>query len=89
MRPINPDKIAPWFDPRKLKAEFLIRGYDNYGPPLARILYIEEHTATDKVSESRFKHVETLEIAKALHFTPKQYCDIFCKDVFKEEDPSE
>lgn len=86
MKQINPEKIAPWFDPFKLRAEFMFRGYDSYGAPLARILCIQSHTATDKVSESRFSHEDTLAIAKALHFTPKQYCDIFCKGVFTEQE---
>ena len=84
MRQVNPDKVAPWFDPWKLKVDFLEQHYDSYGAPLAKILNISEHTATDKVSLSRFSHEETIAIAKALHYTPERYCQVFLRDVFKE-----
>lgn len=86
MRPINPDKVAPWFDPWKLKAEFMFRGYENYGAPLAKILNVAEHTAKDKISLSRLSHEDTILIAKALKLTPQQYCDIFLKGVYTKQE---
>lgn len=85
MRKINPEKVAPWFDPWKLKAEFMFRGYENYGAPIARILNVTEQTAKDKMSLSRLSHEDTIELARALRLTPKQYCDIFLKGLFTEE----
>lgn len=84
MRPINPDKVAPWFDPWKLKAEFMFRGYENYGAPLARILYIKEDTAKDKMSQSRFSHEETIEIAKFLKLSEEEYKAIFLKGLYDD-----
>lgn len=89
MRSINPEKVAPWFDPWKLKAEFMFRGYDNYGAPIARILNVAEHTAKDKMSQSRLTHEETIEIARFLKLTPKQYGDIFLKNLYAETDEEE
>lgn len=84
MRPINPEKVAPWFDPWKLKAEFMFRGYENYGAPLARILYIKEDTAKDKMSQSRFSHEETIEIAKFLKLSEEEYKAIFLKGLYDD-----
>lgn len=91
MRAINPDKVAPWFDPWKLKAYFMLDGYDNYGAPLSRIVGVSEKVARDKVSESRFTHEETIMIAKAMGLTKDQYCDIFVKNLYgeKKEVPDE
>lgn len=85
MRSINPDNVASWFDPWKLKAYFMFEGYDNYSAPLAKILGVNEDTAKDKVSQSRFRHDETLIIAKALNLSGEQYLEIFAKDVYGEE----
>lgn len=84
MRPINPDKVAPWFDPWKLRAMFMMRGYENYGAPLARILYIKEDTAKDKMSQSRFSHEETIEIAKFLKLSEEEYKAIFLKGLYDD-----
>lgn len=85
MKPINPDKVAPWFDPWKLKATFMYQGYENYRAPIAKVLHVSELTARDKISASRLTHEETIEIAKFLRLTPQEYCDIFLKDLFKSE----
>lgn len=84
MRPINPDKVAPWFDPWKLKAEFMFQGYENYGAVIAKILNISEHTARDKMSQSRLTHEETIQIAKYLHLSPEKYRDIFLKGLYED-----
>ena len=90
MRNINPDKVAVWFDPRKLKAYFLLDGYDGYTAPMSRILHVSEKTAKDKMSQSRLTQEETLLIAQALNLTLEQYGDIFAKNVYgKEEAPRE
>lgn len=80
MRPINPDNVAPWLDYCKLKAFFLMNGYETYGAPLAKILCVSEDTAQDKMRLSRFSHEETIKIAEFLGLTEKQYCEVFCKD---------
>lgn len=85
MRTINPEKVAPWFDPWKLKATFMFKGYENYGAPIAKVLHISELTARDKISASRLTHEETIELAKFLELTPQEYCDIFLKDLFKPQ----
>lgn len=85
MRPINPDNVAPWFDPWKLKATFMFQGYENYGAPIAKTLGVSEVTARDKISQSRLSHEETIKLAQFLKLTPQEYCDIFLKDVFEEE----
>lgn len=84
MRQINPDKVAPWFDPWKLKATFMFKGYENYSAPIAKVLSISELTAKDKISASRLTHEETIKLAKFLELTPQEYCDIFLKGLFKE-----
>ena len=85
MRSINPEKVAPWFDPWKLKTTYMMQGYDNYGAPIAKILHVAEHTAKDKMSQSRLSHAETIEIARFLKLTPKQYSDIFLKGLYDED----
>ena len=88
MRSINPDNVAPWFDPWKLKAYFMFEGYDNYSAPLAKMLSINEKTAKDKISQSRLTHEETLIIAQGLGLNADQYLEIFAKNVYdKKEAP--
>lgn len=82
MRKINPEKVAPWFDPWKLKGTFMLKGYENYGAPIAKILHVSEQTARDKISQSRLSHEETIELAKFLGLTPAEYCDTFLKNLF-------
>ena len=91
MRPINPDNVAPWFDPWKMKALFMFEGYDNYSAPLAKILGVNEKTVRDKVSQSRFSHEETLDIAEAEGWTMEEYCQIFARNLYgdKKESASE
>lgn len=84
MRQINPDKVAPWFNPYKLKGTFMLKGYENYGAPIAKILHITEQTARDKISQSRLTHEDTIELARFLELTPQEYCDIFLKNLFEE-----
>lgn len=84
MRPINPDNVAPWFDPWKMKGIFMIQGYENYGAPLAKVLGVNPGTAKSKISQSRLSHEDTIRIAQFLGLTPGEYCDIFLKNVFQE-----
>lgn len=85
MRPINPDNVAPWFDPWKLKGTFMLQGYENYGAPLAKVLGVNTSTVKAKISQSRLSHDDTIRIARFLHLTPQEYCDIFLKGVFEAE----
>ena len=87
MRQINPEKVAPWCDPWKLKAWFMFHGYENYSVPLAKILFVKEKTARDKMSESRLDHEETIAIARALKLSEHEYCQIFVKDLYGEDTP--
>lgn len=87
MRPINPDNVAPWFDPWKLKGRFMLDGYENYGAPLAKVLGVSKTTVKAKISQSRLSHEDTIRIAQFLKLTPQEYCDMFLKGVFKEETP--
>lgn len=89
MREVNPEHIAWWFAQYELKAYLILNGYINYGVPLAKILGVNQRTATDKINLSRFTHEETLKIAQALHFTKDQYLDIFAKGVFDKENTPE
>lgn len=85
MRRVNPENVAFWFNPWRLKAMFMLDGYDNYGAPLARILGVSAKTINNKVSYSRFGHEETLLIAKARKWDRDTYCDIFCKGMWDED----
>ena len=87
MRPINPDNVAPWFDYCKLKAYFLMNGYEAYSAPLAKALCVNESTAKDKMRLSRFSHEETIKIATFLGLTKEQYCEVFLKDVGLKNTP--
>lgn len=86
MRPINPEKVAPWLDPYKLKAWFMFHGYENYAAPLAKILFVKEKTARSKMSESRFDHEETIEIARSLGLSEHEYCQIFVKNLYGDKE---
>lgn len=83
MRQINPDKVAPWFNPWKLKAMFMYKGYENYGAPISKVLGVSESTARDKISLSRLSHEETIALARFLEMTPQDYCEVFLKDLFE------
>lgn len=83
-RRINPDHVEPWYDPWKLKAEFMWAGYDGYAAKVAEILCVTETTAKTKINNSKLSHEDTIAIAKALQFTPEKYCEIFLKNVFGE-----
>lgn len=85
MRKINPDNVEWWFDPWKLKAHFMFNGYENYCAPIARLLNLSEKTVKNKVSYSRLSHEETLLLAKGLGLTMEQYCEVFCKGMFTNE----
>jgi len=41
------------------------------------------------MSQSRLTHEETIEIARFLKLTPKQYSDIFLKNLYAETDEEE
>lgn len=62
----------------------MLKGYENYGAPIAKILHITEQTARDKISQSRLTHEDTIELARFLELTPQEYCDIFLKNLFEE-----
>ena len=79
MRRISPDHIADWYEPYKLKGQFLYRGYPEYGPPAARIMNVSERTAVDKINQSRLSHEDTLKLAEGLNLSMGEYCEIFCR----------
>lgn len=81
-RKINRDNIEEWYDPYKLKALFLYRGYDDYASVVSRVLNVSKATAPAKINRCILSHSDTIELAKALKMTPSEYCDVFMRGVF-------
>lgn len=82
-RQINPEHVAEWYDPWKLKAEFMWAGYDGYAEQCAKILNVTECTAKTKINNTKLSHEDTIALAKFLKLTPEKYCEIFLKGVFE------
>ena len=86
-RRLNPKNIASWYNPYELKALFYHAGYDDYGEAASEILHVScAKSARRKINNTRLTHEDTIELAKALKMTPTEYCRIFLKDVFEDEE---
>ena len=84
-RQINPDEVKWWYDPYKLKALFQWQGYESYGEPASEILHVSVTQAKKKINKTILSHEDTIDLAKALNLSLKQYCKIFLKGVYDEE----
>lgn len=74
-----------YYDKNALKGMFYMKGYDSYIKATADILGCNDNTASDKITRGCLTHEETIAICKALELTPRQYIDLFMRNVFVEE----
>ena len=82
----NPEHIASWYDPEKLKAKFKWEKGIEYVEPVMRLLNVAHSTAEHKVCRSGIRHEESIIIAEYLNMSLEEYRQIFLKDVKFRED---
>lgn len=86
-RRIDPRNIKEWYNPYELKALFYHAGYDEYGEVAKDIFHVSDaKSARRKINHSAITHEDTLELAKALKMTQREYIRIFCKGVWSEDE---
>lgn len=70
------------YDKNALKGMFYIAGYEHYLKTAADFLKCNERTAATKIHSGRMSHEDTIMLAQGLKMTPRQYINIFMRDVF-------
>ena len=86
-RGMNLEKLPKWYNPYELKALFLHAGYDDYGETAQVVFQVNSPSAARrKINKCTLSHDDTLNLARKLRMSPKEYLEVFCKGVFDEED---
>lgn len=70
------------YDKQALKGLFYIRGYDGYISHAADYLKVNDRTAAYKINNGVLSHEDTILLCHGLEMTPREYINIFMKDVF-------
>lgn len=70
------------YDKTALKGLFYLKGHEKYISVAADYLKVGDKTAATKLNTGCMSHEDTILICKGLEMTPRQYINVFMKDVF-------
>ena len=70
------------YDKTALKGLFYLKGHERYIAVAADYLKVGDKTAATKLNTGALSHEDTIMLAEGLEMTPRQYINIFMKDVF-------
>lgn len=70
------------YDKNALKGTFYLKGFQGYIDAAADMMSCSTRAASDKINRGVLTHEETIALCRGLGLTPRQYINIFMKDVF-------
>lgn len=82
--PANKDNIPSWYSYNKMRAVIYDREYDDPKKAFMQIFSVGYNAANRRYTYGNLRHDDTIVLAKALHMTPREYCNCFLNGVFEE-----